>query len=162
MIMKVIIVLFSVFLFVGCYENKEPSNECFFLDEAKKCWFKTENRYCLYRAFHYMTVIGTRYEYLLDRVAHGELTAYFEKEEKEEEEEEKESTINNIRLKGSSINNIRLFDIISKADKENLIFNFYENHNALFVKDDSDPRLLLTTDTLIKFRKHYNCPAPKI
>ena len=157
-VMKVIIVLFSVFLFVGCYENKEPSNACFFLDEAKKCGFKTKKREpCLLRAFGYMTVIGTRYEYLLARVAHGELTAYFEKEEEggEKEEgggekkEEESGTIADISP---------LFDIISKADKQNLSFNFYENHNECCLNDKADP----PTDILIKFRRHYNCPAPKI
>lgn len=159
-IMKVIIVLLFVVLFVGCNEKKEPSNECFFLDEAKKCVFKISrlrSPSCLLRAFGYMTVIGTRYEYLLDRVEYGELTAYFEKQEKQEGTTTEQEGTTTEQEESETIADISpLFDIISKADKQNLSFNFYEKHNELFDREDS------VEDTLIKFRKHYKCPAPEI
>lgn len=151
--MKVIIVLFSVFL-LGCYENDTLSKACFILDEAKACLFRNNNRYCVsIGAFGYISVIGTKYEYLLDRVEPGTLVSFFEIEDPEYDEEETEEETED--KEEGIIKTLPYLSIVSKEDGENLIFNFFKKHNELIDKENH-------LHTLINFHQHYDCPNPEI
>ena len=96
--------------------------------------FETEKPICISESLGFLSLIGTRYEHLLDKIKPGDMTAFH---------------------KGDLSKSLGFTDFISKKDMQNLVFLYYEKIRDLIDKDNH-------TDTLINLRKYYNCPAPVI
>ena len=144
-----IIVLFSFFIFIGCEDIASkyiPTQECFIINETQDCWFETQEIGCLrgkQGGIFYLALVETKYEYLLNKIKEGNLTAYY-KIEVTTGESTKEDLLKNLDFSE---------DLISKKTWQDLALLYLEKKREVIV-DDS------IIDSLINLKKEYNCPEP--